>query len=738
MEETTGGTGPVYVFGPFRMVPNECRLLKEGEPVELTPRAFDLLRLLVESAGHLKTRDELIEALWPTTTVQETNLSWNVRAARKALGDEGDAPRYIETLRGRGYRFIAPVEVEGGGETAKDGRGETGRHRRRLWVSTGALAATAAVAIVLITLWPRFFGGAHTAASAIPARSIAVLPFENLNVSKKEAYFVSGMQDLILTKLADIGSLKVIARTSTMNYGSHPHNLKEIAQQLGVATLLEGSVQKVGNEVLVNVQLIDAGTGSHIWAQSYTRTLGNVFKVEGEVAQKVADALKARLSPGETRRLAAELSNSPAANDLFLRAEYFANLGTINYSTRAWKQAISLYKEAIVRAPDFALARARLSYVESILAWFGGGGENIGQLRADARTQAERALALQPDLAEAHLAIGYSDYWSRGDYTDALTAFAAALAARPNYAGAFAARGYVLRHQGHFNAAIAALRQALVHDPRNTALTYELGSTYLMANRYTEAEAAFRRALALDPHNVNARLQYSNAILLASGDVAHALAVAQGDNPQLQGWRVLLLTYQRRYRKALALLARIPDTPDNFPSINGPKVLQQADLYALAGRRARARALYAQALPLARAQLKAQADNARNESAVWGIIADAELGLGHTAAALAAIAKSQALLTRSNDHAYGPTVMEFNASLYAAANRPDLAVPLLEKALAAPGIGLGYSPVLLWIDPAWDPIRHDPRFQALLEKYEKYKPAHIAPAPPQTAHGESL
>ncbi|MGH8397395.1 MAG: tetratricopeptide repeat protein [Gammaproteobacteria bacterium] len=560
------------------------------------------------------------------------------------------------------------------------------------------------------------------AVSAIPAKSIAVLPFDNLNVDKKNAYFVAGMQDLILAKLADIGDLKVISRTSTEHYGSHPENLTIVAQQLGVATLLEGSVQKAGNQVLITVQLIDAKTDAHIWAQSYQRTLENVFGVEGEVAEQIATALNTKLSATETQRLATALSSDPVANDLYLHAEYFANQGNINYATAAWKQAIALYRQAIAKVPDFALARARLSYNESQLAWFGGGGENVQQLRADARTQAEQALALAPELAEAYLALGSSDYWGRGDYAGALTAFTAALKVRPNDADALAATGYVLRRQGRFEAAIVALQQALAHDPRNSALAFELAATTMMVSRYAEAEVEFQHALALDPTNARARLQYSNTILFASGDIARALAAAQGDAPQLQVQRVNLLTYQRKYQEALALLATIPDTPDNFSASAGSKALQQADLYRLVGDAARAKPLFEQALPLARAQVKAQTGSDIVESQVWVNVADAELGLGHTSAGLAAIAKSQALMSKSGDHLYGPGVMTSNANLYAEAGRPDRAVPLIAMALASPGNGLNYSPVLLWLDPAWDPIRKDPRFQALLNKYSSDKP----------------
>jgi tetratricopeptide (TPR) repeat protein len=277
------------------------------------------------------------------------------------------------------------------------------------------------------------------------------------------------------------------------------------------------------------------------------------------------------------------------------------------------------------------------------------------------------------------------------------------------------------------------LQQAFAHDPRSSTTASALGLEYLGASRYSEAKTAYQHALALDPNNFNARFRYSQSVLLANGDVTAALAaVPQSDAPQLQSWRVQLLTYQRKYQDALALLAAIPDTPANFAP--GGKAMAQADLHRLAGDAAHAKALFEQALPLFRAQLTAQAGNDMTDANVWINIADAELGLGHTAAGLAAIARAQALVTRTNDHINSASAMPAFASLYAEADRPDLAVPLLEKALATSGIGSFYSPVMLWIDPAWDPIRHDPRFQALLKQYAKYRPA-VVPVAASTNTG---
>ncbi len=291
---------------------------------------------------------------------------------------------------------------------------------------------------------------ATTPSADIPDKSIAVLPFENLSDDKSNAYFVAGMQDLILTKLAGISDLKVISRTSTEKYAVHPDDLKAIGQQLGVATILEGSVQRAGNQVLINVQLLDTRSDRHLWAQDYTRTLNNLFGVEGDVAQKVADALKARLSSAETASLAAVPTTNQAALDLFLHAEYQANRGKVDSDTTSLKAALPLYRQAIALDSRFALALARLSYVESELAWLnGGGGLDVKQLIAQARADADRAVELAPNSAVTHLAIGYSEYYGRGDYAGARKAFDAALALRPNDADALTARGYVERRKAN-------------------------------------------------------------------------------------------------------------------------------------------------------------------------------------------------------------------------------------------------------------------------------------------------
>jgi len=586
---------------------------------------------------------------------------------------------------------------------------------------------------------------AAIAAQPIPAKSIAVLPFENLSDDKKNDYFVAGMQDLILTKLADIGDLKVIARTSTAKYASHPDDLKIVGRQLGVASILEGSVQKQGKQVLINVQLIDADTQNHLWAQDYTRTLDNVFGVEGEVAEKIAAALDAKLSSTETARLTAVPTRNEAAYDLFLRAEYQTNqaeLGDGNPLRLA--AAIPLYRQAIEKDPGFALAYARLSYAESDFTYEGAGGMSAAQLSAQARKDAEQALKLAPDLAAAQLALGYNDYWGRRDFEGALKAFAAALALRPNDPDALEGQGLAQRRMGRFDAAMVSFEQAFTQNPRNSVLAADIGSTYMVMGRYPDAERWSLRALTLEPDNISAKEDLAHSILLGSGDIARALAAADpaprgssaptGYSNRIKvGTRVPLLIYQRRYREALDLLDSVPvNVPDPFLAyvvIGKPQT--KARLLRWLGEPERATPLYEQVLPMLRTQLKMQ--QGIEQGSVWNRIAEAELGLGHTAEGLNALAQSQAIASSSNDHLSAPRLMQINAAQYVQAGRPDLAVPLLAQALATPGIGGDYSPVMLWLDPAWDPIRHDPRFQALLTEYAGYRPAVIPAGSASTA-----
>jgi tetratricopeptide (TPR) repeat protein len=471
------------------------------------------------------------------------------------------------------------------------------------------------------------------------------------------------------------------------------------------------------------VQLIDTKTDGHLWAQSYQRNLTNIFGVEGEVAQKVADALKARLSGAEAASLAAVPTRDQAALDLFLRAEYQANLGLANLDFDNWRAAISLYRQATAHDPGFAEAYARLSHTESFMVWFDDGEGDVKSWAANARRDAEQALTLAPDLAAAWIAVGYSDHFVNHDDVAAAKAFEKALSLKPNDADALAGSGLVEFQQGHVDASIDSFQRAFALDPRSATRATQAGAACMWVFRYADAERLFQRALALDPREGLAKGFLVSTIVYGSGDIPRALSVASDKFQQVH-----LLMLQRKYQAALTLSDDIP--PEDFSIASGEsKVLMQAELYRLLGDTAKAQPLFEQALALVRAQSDKHPDAPPKLAAALEYhIATAELGLGQTRHGLDAIEKMQATESKIMDRAAQLWFMREAARLYAQINRADLAVPLIAEALATPGMGLWYSPVMLRIDPAWDPIRNDPRFQALLKKYAQ-------PAPTSAASG---
>jgi serine/threonine-protein kinase len=306
------------------------------------------------------------------------------------------------------------------------------------------------------------------APAAAPAKSIAVLPFENLSEDKANAYFATGMQDEILTRLASIHDLKVISRTSTLKYQSHPEDLRTVGAQLGVASVLEGSVQRAGDQVHINLQLIDASDDSHLWAQSYDREIKDIFAVERDIAQSVADALKAQLMPAEATRVAATPTQNPAAYDFYLRGmAHFNKAYDQDVLTAAEvPQAIALFEQALAADPKFALADAQLAYAHMFM-YFNAADRTETRLAA-AKTAVDRSLASQPDLGEAHFALAVYHYWGRREYGPALEQLRLARETLPNSADVVTIIAAVARRQNRWDEAITGFRQATLLDPRSS------------------------------------------------------------------------------------------------------------------------------------------------------------------------------------------------------------------------------------------------------------------------------
>lgn len=713
----------IYLFGPFRLEAAERLLFKGDAPIRLPGKVLDLLLILIQSAGHLRSREELIECLWPDAIVEEANLTWNVNALRRALGDDPSDPLYVETVRGHGYRFIAPVAIKTQGadslEEAGERQGTPIRPARPLLPAKGlaALGTAAAILIVAALVW--YFSWQESAQNAAPP-TVAVLPFENLSADRSNAYFAAGIQDTILSKLAGIGELRVISRTSTRRYPSHPPDLKRVAAQLGATAVLEGSVQKAGKRVLINVQLIDVESNDHIWAHVYTRSLADVFAVENDVATRVATALRAKLLPMEAARLASAPTRNPQAYLSYLKAEYYANQVTTSKDAAdpvaAATQAVKLYHQAIARDPDFALAWARLSYLESYAYWY----EIIHTSASlkDAKLAARKALALRPTLPQAHLAMGYIEYYGHHNLAAALAQFKQARGSLPNNANIIGAIAYVHRRQGRWNKALAELRQAAILDPRNPRWPYDTGFTLMTLRRYDQAAQQFDQALALEPNDYDAKAFKAMTFLLAGKsfqDAGRVLAGIPSDSDprgSIAAVRFELTWLARQPQAALAALHDVPEwivAPDAVGLV--PTSLLRAKAQALKGDTEQAQHSYEIACNLLQTALKKHSD----DSNLWSSLALAEAGLGRDASAIRAGLKAVTLTPTSSDALSGASHRVTLAKVYALTDEPKQALMLLRQLLAKPAGGFISVP-LLRHDPTWNSIRREPGFKALLEE----------------------
>ena len=565
--------------------------------------------------------------------------------------------------------------------------------------------------------------GAARPADADNSKSIAVLPFENLSADKDNAYFADGMQDLILTKLADIGDIKVISRTSTMKYASHPDDLKTIAQQLGVATILEGSVQKAGDQVLINVQLIDAKTDSHLWAQSYTGDLKNIFGVEGEVATKVADALKAKLSPAEVQAIAQVPTHNKDALDAYLKAQYYLGDSNRTRDKGELQRAATLAERATQLDPGFVdawdlLALAYVKYTEY------GDRSHIPQAQAAAR----RALALNPNDAGAHMNLGFA-LNVMGDSAAAIAQVQEAVRLSPSDPWKLAGLGFVYDANGRFAEAEVAYRHAtqlvqLAHGDNGSLdfLANNLAGVYLMQRRYSDARDTLQSAAARDPADLSTATNLTRVWQLGWGNLAAARTVLQavptpvatsGTLSDAWYWQDL---YARDYAAALDVIAKAPAAW--FTQQQYPRELYQAQAYQAQGDAAKARVSFAAARTQLESWLKATPDNAD----LHANLALALAGLGDNAQALNeakhAVALKPVSKFANSRRRYLLTLAQVNAR----SGHTDAAVKLLDQLLAMPA-GAYSSVPLLKLDPAWDPIRKEPVFVALLTKYRNAEPA---------------
>jgi serine/threonine protein kinase/Flp pilus assembly protein TadD len=588
--------------------------------------------------------------------------------------------------------------------------------RTRVTLAAATLLILAASAAIIF-LWERTQKSISNLKA--PEKSIAVLPFENRTEEKANAYFADGIQDEILTRLSKIADLKVISRTSTQHYKSAPENLTEIGKQLGVAHILEGSVQKSGDAVRVSVRLIKATNDSQLWADTFDRKLTDIFSVETDVAKAIADQLQAKLTGQEEQVIAGKPTDNPEAHDAYLRGLAYAlkpgnspanSLGAQKY-----------LREAVRLDPKFALAWALLSYVDAV-GYITTALQPTVALREETRQAAETALTLQLNLGEALMAKGYYYYACLKDYDTAVRYFEEARQLLPNNSRIPESLAYVMRRRGQWEQSESYFNEAERLDPRNVNLLTQHALSYVDLRRFPEALRKLDQVLDITPDDLDTLVQKA-AIAQAEGDLSRAAALLAplhppADDPAALEIQVYQAILERRPAPVIPWLKEILAKPD--PALgynNGELRFWLGWAQEVGGDRAAAQETWRQARTELESFLKEEPEN----YLLIGDLALTNMGLGDKAAALALSEREMATIPVEKDPLDGPAAIEILARVAAQMGEPDRAIAALHKLLSVSYEGalagrVPLTPALLRLDPMFDSLRNDPRFQKLCEE----------------------
>ena len=737
----------VLAFGDFRLDLQERLLLKsDGTEVPLTPRVFETLRYLVEHCGRLLDKELIMEAVWPDSIVEENNLAQAISKLRQVFGETPGSPDYIVTVPGRGYRFVAkvtehaikvasPANAEGAHAVTSFPTGaEAGitaeQHSPR--VRMPWLLAAAVVAIVLVGLGTFLFSryrsvpeSVSAPTSSVPARivpslptlipgkSIAVLPFENLSDDKQNAYFAVGVQDEIMSNLARIADLKVISRTSANLYkSSNGRNSREIGHQLGVAHLLEGNVQRIGNRLRVNAQLIKADTDTHVWAQTYDRDVSDLFGIQSEIAQAIAGQLYAKISPAEKLAIEQPPTADIAAFDLYTRAKDLSLRSPFG-GKKDLLQAVDLLDQALARDPAFFQAYCQLAFAHDYLYFFGYDRTPVRLALAEAAIQA--AFRLRPDAGEARLARADNLYHGYLDYDGALAELETARASLPNNVQLLELRGYIERRLGRWEESIQDFKRALDLDPRNLLVQQQIAATYADLRRYAEAKSAYDRALAIDPNHVEAKVARASVDLAWKADTRplhQMINSIRASNPAAvpdiaNAWFLCALAERDVTAAKEASIASGQNTPLDKEAVHFSRRFVEGVIARMTKDDDKAQSAFTAARAEQEKMVQAQ-PNYGPPLVVLGLI---DAALGRKEEALREGRRAIQLLPAEKDSINGPLMIGYLAIIAAWIGDNDLACENLGAAIRYPG-PLNYGELKLL--PFWDPLRGNPRFEKIV------------------------
>jgi len=543
---------------------------------------------------------------------------------------------------------------------------------------------------------------------------IAVLPFENLSGDPDNAYFANGIQEEILTRLASIANLKVISRTSTQHYQNKPRNLAEIAKQLGVANILEGSVQKAADQVRVNVQLVNAQTDSHLWADTYDRKLTDILGVESEVAKRIAESLQAKLTGREEQALAVKPTNNPQAYDAYLRG--------LAFEVRDMWKVPGFYERAVELDPNFALAWARLSRADALLYFIRLEPTLAAQGEA-ANRALENAQRLAPDSPDTLLALGYYQFWVLRDYASAKTTFERVSKMLPSSSEVPMALGLIARREGNWDQSITYYEQALALDPRNELLLMRAAVPYTELRQFPAALKLYDRVLDLKPNDPDA-IAAKASIYQGEGNLQEAARWLSGTKETSSAFaseiKTLQLRLERNYSEAVRLLqARLAQFHYDSQYDKASDQVELTLMQRLAGDTAGAKTTAEQA----RNTLEQRYRDQPEADFIAASLSQAYAAMGNKDSALREAQRAIMLGTRAKDPVYRPSVDENLAIIQTMFGENSRAISTLKQLLQTPYMSWFYgtpvTPALLRLDPIWDPLRGDPAFQKLCEEKGK-------------------
>jgi TolB-like protein/DNA-binding winged helix-turn-helix (wHTH) protein/Tfp pilus assembly protein PilF len=498
----SGSPRPIIRFGVFELDQRTGELRKHGLRIKLKGQPIDLLAMLLEHPGEVVTREELQKRLWPADTFVDFEHSLNaaIKRLRAALGDSADSPRFVETLARRGYRFIAPLTQPA--DDAPPPAAQSSKPAPRRWP---VLLAAGFLLIVAIALG---FGLRETLrgrAVANPIRSLAVLPLANLSGDPEQDYFVDGMADALRQHLEGIHALRVISRTSSVHYRGSNKPLPEIARELNVDGIVEGSVLRSGDRVRITIQLIQVSSNSRLWSNSYEGDLRDVFALQAEVAGKIADEIRVTLTPPDRARLARVRASSPDAYLAYSKGRFFWNKRT----EEDLKKAIGYFQQAVDKDPRYALAYDGLADCWAAIGWYGY--LSPAATFPHAKVAVTKALSLDDSLAEAHTSLAFVSLYYDRDWTRAEREFQRGIDLNPNYASGHHWYAEFLSLVGRHEQAIAESGRARELDPLSNIINTWVGSRYFFARQYDKAIEQYRNAVEMDPHFVPAHLVLGHA-----------------------------------------------------------------------------------------------------------------------------------------------------------------------------------------------------------------------------------